>query len=83
MKILTLSGLLHARFTPRPMTRYSQPWHWPNGEKIAISIGLAFEAFESHSQLTSAVAGSKKDQPLLAAAAGSAAKSTPAAARSG
>jgi peptidoglycan/xylan/chitin deacetylase (PgdA/CDA1 family) len=42
------------------MTAHPRSWHWPNGEKITISIGLAFEAFETHSQFTSSVAGSRK-----------------------
>jgi peptidoglycan/xylan/chitin deacetylase (PgdA/CDA1 family) len=33
-------------------TRYPRRWAWPNGEKIAISVGVAFEAFERHSQIT-------------------------------
>ena len=45
----------------REMT-YPRKWRWPNGEKLAMSVGLAFEAFEHHSQFstnTSAAARNK------------------------
>jgi peptidoglycan/xylan/chitin deacetylase (PgdA/CDA1 family) len=41
---------------------YPRRWRWPNGQKLAMSVGLAFEAFEHHSQFsttTSAEARSK------------------------
>jgi len=31
-------------------SRYPRQWAWPGDAKIAMSIGLAFEAFQSHSQ---------------------------------
>ena len=33
-------------------TRYPRQWSWPNGARIAVSVGVAFEAFERHSQIT-------------------------------
>lgn len=33
-------------------TRYPREWRWPNGAKIAVTVGIAFEAFERHSQIT-------------------------------
>jgi peptidoglycan/xylan/chitin deacetylase (PgdA/CDA1 family) len=40
---------------------YPRKWRWPKGEKLAMSVGLAFEAFEHHSQFStsSAVSGNK------------------------
>ena len=40
---------------------YPRTWRWPNGQKLALSVGLAFEAFERHSQFStsSAAAGGK------------------------
>jgi hypothetical protein len=34
---------------PAP-SRYPRQWAWPGDAKIALSIGLAFEAFAAHSQ---------------------------------
>jgi peptidoglycan/xylan/chitin deacetylase (PgdA/CDA1 family) len=34
----------------RRFSSYRRPWQWPGNEKIAFSIGLAFEAFEYQSQ---------------------------------
>ena len=31
-------------------SRYPRPWTWPGNANIAMSIGLAFEAFQYHSQ---------------------------------
>jgi peptidoglycan/xylan/chitin deacetylase (PgdA/CDA1 family) len=31
---------------------YPRTWRWPGGEKLALSVGLAFEAFERHSQFS-------------------------------
>jgi len=31
-------------------SRYPRPWAWPGNANIAMSIGLAFEAFQYHSQ---------------------------------
>jgi peptidoglycan/xylan/chitin deacetylase (PgdA/CDA1 family) len=33
-------------------SRYPRSWRWPDGAKIAVSINMAFEAFERHSQVT-------------------------------
>jgi peptidoglycan/xylan/chitin deacetylase (PgdA/CDA1 family) len=38
---------------------YPRTWRWPNGQKLAISVGLAFEAFEIHSQFTTSTAASR------------------------
>jgi peptidoglycan/xylan/chitin deacetylase (PgdA/CDA1 family) len=41
---------------------YPRKWRWPGGQKLAMSVGLALEAFERHSQFstqTSAAARSK------------------------
>ena len=35
----------------REMT-YPRKWRWPNGQKMAMSVGLAFEAFDHHSQFS-------------------------------
>jgi peptidoglycan/xylan/chitin deacetylase (PgdA/CDA1 family) len=37
-------------------TTYPRKWRWPQGQKIAMSIGLAFEAFERHSQFSTSTA---------------------------
>ena len=31
---------------------YPRKWRWPDGQKMAMSVGLAFEAFERHSQFS-------------------------------
>jgi peptidoglycan/xylan/chitin deacetylase (PgdA/CDA1 family) len=41
-------------------SRYPRQWRWPKGERIVISIGLAFEAFETHSQFTATSTGPQK-----------------------
>jgi len=38
---------------------YPREWRWPNGERIAMSVGLAFEAFEHQSQFTTASANAR------------------------
>ena len=39
---------------------YPRKWRWPDGQKLAMSVGLAFEAFDRHSQFsTSSAAGNK------------------------
>jgi peptidoglycan/xylan/chitin deacetylase (PgdA/CDA1 family) len=47
---------------------YPRQWRWPNGEKIAMSVGLAFEAFNHHSQFntlgSAARAGAGKPNAL-------------------
>jgi peptidoglycan/xylan/chitin deacetylase (PgdA/CDA1 family) len=46
---------------------YPRKWRWPGGQKIAMSVGLAFEAFAHHSQfntLGSARGGAAKPNPL-------------------
>jgi peptidoglycan/xylan/chitin deacetylase (PgdA/CDA1 family) len=40
-------------------SNYPRRWHWPNGQKLALSIGLAFEAFERHSQFSSSSAAAR------------------------
>ncbi|MDB5408174.1 MAG: hypothetical protein JWL84_3086, partial [Rhodospirillales bacterium] len=40
-------------------TRYPREWHWPNGAKIAVSVGLALEDFRYKSQVTTETAASK------------------------
>ena len=35
----------------RAMT-YPRKWRWPDGQKMAMSVGLAFEAFHHHSQFS-------------------------------
>jgi peptidoglycan/xylan/chitin deacetylase (PgdA/CDA1 family) len=40
---------------------YPRKWKWPKGEKIAVSVGLAFEAFNLRSQFTTSVGGGKVD----------------------
>src|SRR5262245_30097900 len=45
---------------PMHETTYPRkPWRWPGGQKIAMSIGLAFEAFERHSQFSTSAAASR------------------------
>jgi hypothetical protein len=29
-----------------PATIYPRQWRWPDGQKMAMSVGLAFEAFD-------------------------------------
>jgi hypothetical protein len=44
---------------------YPRKWRWPGGQKLAMSVGLALEAFERHSQFstqTSAAARGKVNQ---------------------
>ena len=36
-----------------------RPWRWPGDARIAVSIGLAFEAFEARSQFVTSVASSE------------------------
>lgn len=46
---------------------YPRTWRWPGGERIAMSVGLAFEAFEFSSQFTTRSAagtGAKKPNYL-------------------
>ena len=38
---------------------FRRPWRWPNDAKIAVSIGLAFEAFEHHSQFGTAASAAQ------------------------
>jgi allantoinase len=45
----------------REMT-YPRKWRWPNGQKLAMSVGLAFEAFERHSQFTTSTAAAARNQ---------------------
>lgn len=42
-------------------TRYPRAWRWPNGEHIAVSINLAFEAFQRASQVTLEKTSNKVD----------------------
>jgi peptidoglycan/xylan/chitin deacetylase (PgdA/CDA1 family) len=42
-------------------SRYPRQWAWPGDAKIAMSIGLAFEAFQYHSQYSHAGAQGKVD----------------------
>jgi peptidoglycan/xylan/chitin deacetylase (PgdA/CDA1 family) len=44
-----------------PSKTYPRSWRWPGGEKIAISVGLAFEAFENESQFKTNVPFGKKN----------------------
>lgn len=50
------------------MAAYPRTWRWPDGQRIAMSVGLAFEAFERHSQFNTlggaARAGAAKASPL-------------------
>jgi peptidoglycan/xylan/chitin deacetylase (PgdA/CDA1 family) len=50
-----------------PDFSYPRRWRWPQGQKIAMSVGLAFEAFAHHSQfntLGSARVAATKPNPL-------------------
>ncbi len=38
-----------------------RPWLWPNDAKIAVSLGLALEAFGEHSQYTTSVSTLQAD----------------------
>ena len=42
-------------------SRYPRPWAWPGNAKIAMSIGLAFEAFQYHSQYSHSAEKGKAD----------------------
>lgn len=42
-------------------SRYPRDWEWPNKEKIAVSINLAFEAFVRHSQISLEKTSNAKD----------------------
>lgn len=42
-------------------TRYPRAWRWPHGENIAVSINLAFEAFQRASQVTLEKTSNKVD----------------------
>ena len=42
-------------------SRYPRPWVWPGNAKIAMSIGLAFEAFQYHSQYSHSAEKGKVD----------------------
>jgi len=42
-------------------SRYPRPWAWPGNANIAMSIGLAFEAFQYHSQYSYAAGKGKVD----------------------
>jgi peptidoglycan/xylan/chitin deacetylase (PgdA/CDA1 family) len=42
-------------------SRYPRKWRWPHGEKIALSVALAFESFENHSQYKTDVPSGKKN----------------------
>ena len=33
-----------------PQSRYPRRWRWPNDGKIALSVAIAYEAFELRSQ---------------------------------
>ncbi len=41
-----------ARAMKKKVSRYPRSWRWPNEARIAISVSMAFEAFERHSQIT-------------------------------
>jgi len=43
-------------------TRYPRHWEWPNGERIALTMNLAFEAFRFASQYTQGGRPGKPDQ---------------------
>src|SRR3954468_22286450 len=43
-----------------PATTYPRTWRWPGGQKLAMSVGLALEAFERHSQFTTSSAARNK-----------------------
>jgi peptidoglycan/xylan/chitin deacetylase (PgdA/CDA1 family) len=38
---------------------YPRSWRWPNSQKLALSVGLAFEAFERHSQFSTSAAAER------------------------
>ena len=40
---------------------YPRTWRWPNDQKLAMSVGLAFEAFEYRSQFSTNVPSGKKN----------------------
>ena len=42
-------------------SRYPRPWVWPGNAKVAMSIGLAFEAFQYHSQYSHSAEKGKVD----------------------
>ena len=42
-------------------SRYPRSWAWPGNANIAMSIGLAFEAFQYHSQYSHTVG---KEKPI-------------------
>lgn len=49
-----------------PQSRYLRQWARPGGAKIAMSIGLAFEAFQYHSQSSHAAEKGKVEHVSLA-----------------
>jgi hypothetical protein len=55
---------MHERESPRPgaggRRHLSRKGRWPEGQKIALSVRLAFEAFANHSQLRTLSGGAVK-----------------------
>src|SRR5438105_15889688 len=45
-----------------PEITYPRKWRWPQGQKLALSVGLAFEGFERHSQFTTSTAAAARNQ---------------------
>jgi peptidoglycan/xylan/chitin deacetylase (PgdA/CDA1 family) len=41
---------------------YPRKWRWPDGQKLAMSVGLAFEGFERHSQFTTSTSASARNK---------------------
>lgn len=41
--------------------RFPRPWAWPNGQRIAVTLGIPFEAFEYQSQFNHIATPGKKD----------------------
>jgi peptidoglycan/xylan/chitin deacetylase (PgdA/CDA1 family) len=45
-----------------PEISYPRKWRWPGGQKLAMSVGLAFEGFERHSQFTTSTAAAARNK---------------------
>ena len=45
----------------REMT-YPRTWRWPEGQKMAMSVGLALEAFERHSQFSTNTSAASRNK---------------------
>jgi peptidoglycan/xylan/chitin deacetylase (PgdA/CDA1 family) len=45
----------------REMT-YPRTWRWPDGQKMAMSVGLALEGFERHSQFSTSTSAASRNK---------------------